>query len=121
MARCRKQHDFGSWKPYQYSSCLSWQEMTEEDIKRRQKKYDEEKKKYEGTKYYYFGKIHWERRCKKCNKKDQEWLNPYDRPESKEIKIKKTSGPKMKKRKEEKHGRKLEGKETSMSKGWKHW
>jgi len=124
MARCRKEHNFGPWKPYRYCIKYGYREMTEKEVKEKQKEYDEEleRRKREKTLWYRFLKILWERRCKKCNKKELSHLDPYDTPKNIEPKEKvkeRTRKSKLKREKEERHGRKLRGKESSTSKGWK--
>lgn len=126
MARCRKEHDFGQWIPTRLSSrTLNYEQISEEQILEEQKVYDEDLEKHKeenkkGINYYYnFHRIHWIRRCKKCNKKDENWLNPYDRPKSKDIKVKES--PAFHKEREKKHGKNLGSKEESMAKGWRYY
>ena len=115
MARCKKNHTFGEWLPLRYEWGKGDIVMTENEIKKKQKLYLKEKE--EKDVYYYFSNIRWERKCTKCKKKDYMYLDPFDKPKSKEIKIKESKS--YNKEKEERHGRNLGTKEESMSKGWK--
>lgn len=120
MARCRKEHKFSDWKPMKPifdEQGIRYIELTEEQIKIEQEKFDKEK---DSKRTFHFVKIHWERKCDKCGKEDTQWLDPYDVPKSKHIKVKKTSG--VKKIHTKRHGRKMSGyKDEKISKGAQPW